>query len=100
MEYFIIIIAITYLLAINIYGGVILSIQKKEYQNFTNTKPPIKDFRLFITGVLGGAPTIYLLMFIRKHKLKNMLFMIAFPIIIVLYGYAIFYLIKNGLIFN
>jgi uncharacterized membrane protein YsdA (DUF1294 family) len=94
MDYFIIILIATYLLAINVYGVIILKYQKNEIKSIRATKPLIKDVRIFFTGVLGGAPLIYIFMFIFRHKLKNMLFMIIFPILVALYGYLIYLFFK------
>lgn len=96
MEYFIIILLATYVLAINIYGVIILKYQKNELKTSITTKPPIKDVRIFLTGILGGAPLIYIFMFIFRHKLKNMLFMIIFPVLVALYGCIIYLLVKNN----
>jgi uncharacterized membrane protein YsdA (DUF1294 family) len=41
------------------------------------------DGKLILSALLGGAIGVYVTMFITKYKLKNMLFMIAMPVIAV-----------------
>lgn len=88
----------TYFLAINIYGAIILKLQKKDTEKEDLTKKNIRDSRLVLTGILGGALGIYIFMFIYKYRLKSMFLMILMPLLIALTVYLIFTLFNNGLL--
>ena len=55
-------------------------------QNHNST---IKDSKLLIVGILGGALGVFIAMFTLKHRLHSLLLMIAMPILLVLTGYFI-----------
>jgi uncharacterized membrane protein YsdA (DUF1294 family) len=42
------------------------------------------DGRIILSALLGGAIAIYVTMFITRYKLKNLLYMIAMPLISVI----------------
>ncbi len=84
------IILIVYLLAINVYGFLLLSTQKKNKELGDEKAPKISDGKLFLCGLLGGSLTIYLCMFLLKYRLTNFLFMVIMPIFIALNGYVVF----------
>ena len=68
------ILAITYLLAINVYSFLLIVFQKKQTeQNSTTT---IKDGKLIISGMLGGALGVYLAMFILSYRLNSLFLMV------------------------
>ncbi len=86
-----------YLLAVNFYGIVLMHYQKKyieEDECFEEYK--VKDGKLFLAGILGGAAGIYIFMLVRKYRLKSPLLMIFMPVLIALYVFLIYILIKNN----
>ncbi|MBO5412039.1 MAG: hypothetical protein J6A38_03045 [Clostridia bacterium] len=63
-------------------------------------KPPEKFLgRLFATGALGGALTIYICMFIFKYKRDNLLLMVFMPMLAVLNIYLFVLLFRSGFSF-
>ncbi len=79
------IILITYALSINVYAFLLIFFQKKQFEE--NTEKTVKDSKLFITGLLGGAIGIYVAMFVYSYRLQNLFLMIIIPILIVLNVY-------------
>ena len=83
-----------YTIAVNLYGVIILKYQKKELTEPTDR--PIKDGKLFLTGLLGGALSIYVFMFIFKYRLKSLSFMVFMPLITVLNVYFVILLFSTN----
>jgi uncharacterized membrane protein YsdA (DUF1294 family) len=54
------------------------------------------DGKLLLAAVLGGAIGIYVTMFITKFKLRNMLLMIALPVIAVINVWIIILAFRSG----
>lgn len=81
------ILVITYMLAINIYAFLLLYFQKKQVEEDRDTK--IKDGKLLIAGMLGGAIGIYTAMFILSYRLQSLFLMVAMPLMIVLTVYLL-----------
>ncbi len=81
------ILVITYLLAINVYSFLLIFFQKKQVEE--NKTSTIKDGKVFITGMLGGALGVYLAMFILSYRLNSLFLMVTMPILIVLTVYII-----------
>lgn len=94
------IILITYLVAINVYGIILLKSQKNAREFGEDDHPIISDGKLFMTGLLGGALGIYVFMFIFKYRLKNFIFMIFMPVFLALNVYLIYLLFSNGFWIN
>ena len=74
-----------YLFGVNFYAFLLIKSMRKEEaelaQPLGETAPPTSttkkgDGRLALTGILGGALTVYVCMFAMKYKLKNMFLMI------------------------
>ena len=64
------------------------------------TKPPEKTSgKLLITGLLGGAITIYVCMFIFKYKRTELLLMVLMPLLGVLNIYLWVLLFRSGFSF-
>ena len=82
------ILVITYVLAVNVYGYMLIFMQKKHIEESKTTS--IKDGKLFVAGLIGGATGIYVAMFVNSYKLQNMFLMIVMPILIVLNLYVLF----------
>jgi len=114
---------VAYILSINFYAYLLVkSLRDKEKQaqalknaenstispvNTTSTNvsnnvsnnaiPPEKQTgKLCITGLLGGAITIYVCMFLLKYKRTDMLLMVLMPILGVLNIYLWVLLFKSG----
>ena len=52
--------------------------------------------RLYLTGLLGGAVTIYVCMFLFKYKRNDLLLMVLMPVLGVLNIYLFALLFKSG----
>lgn len=87
---------IVYLIAINIYGALMLGYQRKARQNGDEENISIGDSKLFFTGLLGGAMSIYIFMFIYKYRLKSIFMMIVMPVLIVLNVYFSIMFFRSG----
>lgn len=72
----------TYIIAVNVYGFLLIHFQKKESEE--NEQTTIRDSKLFIAGLVGGAIGIYASMFVHGYRLKSMFLMIIMPILIVM----------------
>ena len=81
------IIVLTYVLAVNVYGYTLIYFQKKHVEE--HSVSTIKDGKLFVAGLIGGAAGIYLGMFLNSYRLHNMFLMIVMPILIVLNVYLL-----------
>ncbi len=82
------IIFIVYILAINLYGVIILHFQKKSLTD-ASERYKVRDFKIILAGLLGGATGIFTFMFIFKHRLKSLFMMVIMPILIALNIYFI-----------
>jgi hypothetical protein len=103
---------IAYIVAVNFYAFLLIkSLRDAEKTAEVNrqaeplnsaTNPdiqPLKDRslgKLFLTGVLGGAITIYACMFILKYKRSDLLLMVLMPLLGVLNVYLFVLLFKSG----
>ena len=81
------VLVITYILAINVYSFLLIFFQKKQVEE--NNKTTIKDGKLFITGMLGGALGVYIAMFILSYRLHSLFLMVTMPLLIVLTAYIV-----------
>ena len=88
------VIAIVYILSINLYGVLQLNFQKKSRES-QDSKCNISDAKLIFVGALGGALGIFIFMFILKYKLKSFLMMILMPLFITLNVYLFISLFTN-----
>ncbi len=80
-------IVITYILAINVYGFLLIYFQKKQVEEMREKS--VKDSKIFMSAMLGGAVGVYVSMFVFSHRLQSLLLMIVIPIIIVINVYII-----------
>ena len=110
------ILLVAYILAINFYAFLLIkTLKEKErkeeierqaaplssYANHDTptpvTQPPERNLgKLCITGLLGGAITIYVCMFIFKYKRSELLLMVLMPLLGVLNIYLWVLLFKSG----
>lgn len=88
------ILIITYVIAINLYGVLMLKFQKNAQDNDQYTK--ISDAKIYIAGLLGGATGIFIFMFIFKHNLKSLFMMVLMPMFIVINVYFIIIALNGG----
>ena len=90
------ILIITYVVAINLYGILMLKYQKKAREDGDEENIGISDTKLIFTGLLGGALGIFVFMFILKYRLKSLVMMVLMPLFISLNAYLIFVTINGG----
>ena len=83
-----------YLLAINFYAFLLVKNLKDETDNYKKS-----DGRLFLTGLLGGAITIYVCLFAFKYRQKSLFLMILMPLLGVLNVYLTILAIRSGFSF-
>ena len=68
----------------------------KSQTNNPTRKPKRFEWKLLLSGALGGAITIYVCMFIFKYKLNDLLLMIVMPVFAAINGYFWFTLFQSG----
>ncbi|MBQ8229343.1 MAG: hypothetical protein IJZ32_01460 [Clostridia bacterium] len=105
---------VAYILAVNFYAFLLVkSLRDQEKQAELNAqaqplvdaqtpqpKPAAKTTsKLCITGLLGGAITIYVCMFIFKYKRSELLLMVLMPLLAVLNIYLWVLLFRSGFSF-
>ena len=104
------ILLIVFILAVNFYSFLYLrSLTKAEKEDepqaqseietdspMQNKKVSKLDWKLLLSGALGGAITIYVCMFIFKYKLKDLLLMLVMPVLAAANGYLWFILFQSG----
>ena len=104
------ILIIAYILAINFYAFLLVKTLRDEERQTefinqdtqlinppTENKPTQKYLKkLLLTGVLGGATTVYVCMFLLKYKRGDLLLMLLMPMLGVLNIYLFVSIFKNG----
>lgn len=109
---------LVYFLAINVYGFILVYVQRKSREKndgqndgespaslpLCEKKQTVSDGKLFIAGALGGATGVYVAMFVFKYRLTSLLLMVVMPVLIALNIYILifgfyndFWLIDNEL---
>ena len=86
-----------YFLAVNLYGVLMLSYQKKARQLGDEESFMVSDGKLFLTGALGGALGIFIFMFVFKYRLKSIVMMVGMPLLITINAFLIYLIFSNGL---
>ena len=94
------IIIIVYIIAINLYGILMLRFQKKARENGDEENIGISDTKLLLAGFLGGAAGIFTFMFILKYRLKSLFMMVLMPILISINIYVFFTILNSGFNFG
>ena len=104
------ILLIAYIVAINFYAFILVkSFRDKDAENevyrqgepltsASNQQPTQQKYlgKLLITGVLGGAITVYVCMFLLKWKRTDLILMIVMPLLAVLNVYIWILFFKSG----
>lgn len=93
MYLFIRIIFAVYVAAINFYSFLLIKMQKRGCEENNNE---IRDGKLFITALLGGATGIYVSMFVYKYRLNSLFLMVTIPVLIALNVYVAIVAIANN----
>ncbi len=91
------IIIIVYLIAINLYGILMLRFQKKAREDGDEENIGISDTKLLLAGILGGATGIFVFMFVFKYRLKSLFMMVLMPVFIAINIYLLFVALNSGL---
>ncbi len=99
MPLLLIILLIVYVVAVNVYGVLILYFQKKAKEENLDSDS-VSDFRLILAGLLGGAVSIYTFMYIFKYRLKSAVLMILMPVFATITIYLVVMLCINGFNFT
>lgn len=92
---FYVVIAVYYL-AINIYGIVILKIQKKARTEERPYDETLSDGKIFLTAILGGALGIFIGMCAMKYRLKSLILMVFLPVIIAVNIYIVVMIVTTN----
>lgn len=88
---------LAYILAVNLYAFLLVRDLKDEYIDGQPNKS--SDGRLALTGLLGGAITIYVCMFVFRYRTRSLFLMILIPILIVLNIYIAVLAFRSGFTF-
>lgn len=103
---------VAYILAVNFYAFLLVKTLRNEEESgktpnddssATNPNVPKTTERpngkLFLTGFLGGAITVYACMFLFKYKRTDLLLMLVMPLFAVLNVYVWIMLFRSGFSF-
>lgn len=71
---------IVYLVAINFYSFLLVKKQRDEEER--GEKATIKDGKLFVAALLGGAIGIYTALLVFKYRLQSLFLMVFMPVLI------------------
>lgn len=87
----------TYILAVNFYAFLLVRGLKDEWVDGEPNKS--SDGRLVLTGLLGGAITVYVCMFVYKYRTRSLYLMIFMPILAALNIYVAVLAFRSGFTF-
>ena len=82
MNIFIGIIFGVYLAAVNFYGFMLVKEQKRDEEERGTCSN--RDGKIFVTGLIGGAPGVYVSMFIFRFRLTSLPLMVFMPVFVAL----------------
>ncbi len=80
MLIFIRVLLTVYLFAVNFYGFMLIGAQKRAEEEGDACQ--VKDGKIFVTGLIGGALGVYVSMFIYKYRLESLMLMVLMPLFI------------------
>ena len=83
-----------YLIAINVFGFTLVLTQKNQKEERATVT--VRDSKLVMTAVLGGATGIFVSIFVLKYRLQSMLLMVVMPVIIFLNVYMVISFYSGG----
>jgi len=86
-----------YIIAINLYGVLMLNFQKRAREEGDEENISISDTKLILAGILGGAVGIFVFMFILKYRLKSLVMMIVMPLLIAINIYTLITIFNGGI---
>ena len=87
---------IAYILAINFYAFLLIRGLKEEN---AEDGGKASDGRLALTGLLGGAITLYACMFVYKYRVRSLFLMLLMPVLAVLNVYIWILAFRSGFTF-
>ncbi len=99
---------VAYILAVNFYAFLLvkslrdkeLEAEREQAEGQLERKPPERVAgKLCITGLLGGAITVYVCMFVLKYRRSDLLLMVLMPLLGVLNIYLWVLLFRSGFSF-
>jgi len=85
---------VVYLAAINFYGFILVSQHKRAEED--GDACSVKDGKVFVSGMLGGALGVFVAMFVFKYRLTSLALMVLMPIFIALSVYAVIMLFTQN----
>ena len=88
---------LAYIIAVNFYAFLLVRDLKDEYVDGEVNKSA--DGRLALTGLLGGAVSIYVCMFVFRYRTRSLFLMILMPLLIVLNIYIAVLAFRSGFTF-
>ena len=81
------ILIVVYFLAINLFSFLLMRTQKLELVKTNQTT--VKDSKLFLVGIMGGALGIFISTFIFAYRRDSMFIMVVMPLLITITVYFI-----------
>lgn len=88
------ILTVVYVAAINGYSFTLVKFQQKQEDECGKEK--IRDSKLLITALLGGALGIFISVFVLKYRTRSMFMMVIMPLIAVINAYVVFLFWTGG----
>ena len=89
MRILIIVTLIVYLLAVNVYGFLLVK-HDRDLTEEGEACAVSKDGKYFVAGALGGALGIYISMYVFKYKLQNLFLMAIMPVLVTIAAFAVY----------
>lgn len=83
------ILLIVYFIAVNVYSFLLIKTQKSQVDEHGTCH--IHDGRIFLAGIMGGAITVYVAMFIFKYRLQSLFLMVTMPVLIAVNAFGLFF---------
>ncbi len=90
------IVVTVYVIAVNLYGILMLKFQKDAREEGDEENLAISDSKLLLAGLLGGATGIFIFMFIFKYRLRSLVMMVLMPILIAVNVYVLILAMNGG----
>ncbi|MBO7525737.1 MAG: hypothetical protein J6T42_02950, partial [Clostridia bacterium] len=94
MRIFLIVILFVYVLAVNVYGFLLIKQNRDEEES--GEQCCHKDSKYVITGALGGALGIYISMFVLRYRTKSLMLMAFMPVFVAITAFVVYSLFANN----